>query len=32
MADVDKGLYEAPVGIDEAAIEEQAIEIEDRRP
>ena len=28
MADVDKGLYAAPVGIDEAALEEQAIEIE----
>jgi len=32
MADVDKGLYEAPVGIDEAAIEEQAIEIEIEDP
>ena len=28
MADVDKGLYEAPVGIDEAADEEQAIELQ----
>ena len=28
MADVDKGLYAAPVGIEEAAIDEQAIEIE----
>ena len=32
MADVDKGLYAAPVGIDEAAIEEQAIEIEIEDP
>jgi len=32
MADVDKGLYEAPVGIDEAAVEEQAIEIEIEDP
>ena len=32
MADVDKGLYEAPVGIDEAALEEQAIEIEIEDP
>ena len=32
MADVDKGLYEAPVGIDEAAMEEQAIEIEIEDP
>ena len=32
MADVDKGLYEAPVGIDEAAIKEQAIEIEIEDP
>ena len=32
MADVDKGLYEAPVGIDEAAFEEQAIEIEIEDP
>jgi hypothetical protein len=28
MADIDKGLYAAPVGIDDAAIEEQEIEIE----
>ena len=32
MADIDKGLYAAPVGIDEAAIEEQAIEIEIEDP
>jgi len=32
MVDVDKGLYAAPVGIDEAAIEEQAIEIEIEDP
>jgi len=32
MADVDKGLYAAPVGIDEAAMEEQAIEIEIEDP
>jgi len=32
MADVDKGLYAAPVGIDEAAVEEQAIEIEIEDP
>jgi hypothetical protein len=32
MADVDKGLYAAPVGLDEAAIEEQAIEIEIEDP
>ena len=32
MADVDKGLYAAPVGIEEAAIEEQAIEIEIEDP
>jgi len=32
MADVDKSLYAAPVGIDEAAIEEQAIEIEIEDP
>jgi hypothetical protein len=32
MADVDKGLYEAPVGIDEAAMKEQAIEIEIEDP
>jgi hypothetical protein len=28
MADIDKGLYAAPVGINDAAIEEQEIEIE----
>jgi hypothetical protein len=28
MADIDKGLYAAPVGIDDAAVEEQEIEIE----
>jgi hypothetical protein len=28
MADIDKGLYAAPVGIDAAAVEEQEIEIE----
>jgi len=32
MADVDKGLYAAPVGIDEAAENEQAIEIEIEDP
>ena len=32
MADIDKGLYAAPVGIDEAAVEEQAIEIEIEDP
>ena len=32
MADVDKGLYAAPVGIEEAAIDEQAIEIEIEDP
>ena len=32
MADVDKGLYEAPVGIDEAAEEVDAIEIEIEDP
>jgi len=32
MADIDKGLYAAPVGIDEAAMEEQAIEIEIEDP
>ena len=32
MADVDKGLYAAPLGIEEAAEEEQAIEIEIEDP
>ena len=32
MADVDKGLYAAPVGIEEAAVEEEAIEIEIEDP
>ena len=32
MADIDKGLYAAPVGIEEAAVEEEAIEIEIEDP
>jgi hypothetical protein len=32
MADVDKGLYAAPLGIEELAEEEQAIEIEIEDP